>query len=124
MTYNPFFKIWDFSLMYGKIIADELTNDNAMAFYADGWDAHQESMDSLKELYLDRWAFHTEAVLVAAAMVYEVLTDAVDQVNTPRLKPCPIAGVLPPADEAITLDFSWINWKAYLFIVLGLRRVY
>ena len=129
--YNPFAKAWEFTQVYSSIIFDELTNENAQEFYAQGWDAHDEAVAPVIEHFNHGWDVFVGYALYVAAVAsdlyqeaYEVLEEAVDMTNTPRFNPSPvtIAGYLPPATVEPVIDTGWIDWMQYLSLILKIKR--
>ena len=129
--YNPFDKAWEFTQVYSSIIFDELTNENAQEFYAQGWDAHDKAVAPVIAHFNHGWVVFVGYALYVATVAsdlyqeaYDVLEEAVDMTNTPRLHPSPvtIAGYLPPARLEPVIDTGWIDWMQYLSLILKVKR--
>ena len=129
-VYNPFARVWTFTVQYAAIISDELTNDNAQEFYAQGWETHSEAVEVLKADVLEGWENHAQACIAILVPSYQFAIAAYylwANRNAPRLAPAtapimPIAYLPVVEDQALVIDTSWVDWKAYLTILLGLGR--
>lgn len=123
--YNPFVNIFDFTCMYRRIIVDELTNDNAIAYYAQGWDAHKIAIAQLKEFTLDGFENHAQACIAVFGPCLLIAIAAYhrwNNRNAPRLMPASqtvsIAGLATHELADTVFNTSWIDWKTYLELIL------
>ena len=129
-VYNPFGRIWAFTQQYFSIIHDELSNDNALEFYAQGWAKHDDASADLEQFTWEGWERHAEyciAVFGPSVMCAIAAYRMWENRNAPLL-PAPYVpkqpiAFLPPVGEAMpTIDTDWIDWKAYLELIFNVRR--
>ena len=126
--YNPFLSIWTFTQKYFEIIAYELSNDNAKAFYAQGWQSNNHAINLLKEEVLEGWENHAQCCIAVfvPSFLCAIATYRMWQNRKAPLLPVPYQPKRPiallPPDQPI-LDTSWIDWKAYLELLLKHGRL-